>query len=299
MRAAPGVLSLPAEGLAQAVEPTSSDKRTSVASRLLPSDVKQKRVAKQPARRSRPPKIAEVVANNIRKLILRGDLAEGDFLQPEAQLIKSLEVSRPTIREALRILETEQLITVVRGSRSGPRVHKPSIDNLARYAGIALQAERTALADVYQARLAIEPFVVRMLAEQRNLAAVRRAREKVEELYGLLDQERLPEFRVKTARLHLLLVELSGNRTLTLVLKMLESVLERHQSRYDPGKLAPTPELQRKAMRAGVRSFEKLLACIERGDAEAAEAHWRRHLLAANESWLVGFGETTILDVLE
>src|SRR5215212_1841536 len=121
--------------------------------------------------RIRVPKTSEIVANQIRSQIIRGELDEGDFLPPEGQLMESLGISRPTLREAFRILEAEGLISVVRGSRTGAKVHKPSAELVARYAGYVLEAQGTTIADLYQARLAIEPSVVRWLATDRDRRA--------------------------------------------------------------------------------------------------------------------------------
>ena len=63
------------------------------------------------------PKTSEIVADKIRAQIIRGELNEGDTLPPEGQLMDSLGISRPTLREAFRILEAEGLISVVRGKR--------------------------------------------------------------------------------------------------------------------------------------------------------------------------------------
>ena len=109
----------------------------------------------QSSARIRVPKTSELVADQIRAQIIRGELAEGDFLPPEGQLMESLGISRPTLREAFRILEAESLISVVRGSRTGAKVHKPSTELVSRYAGYVLQAQGTTIADLYQARLAI------------------------------------------------------------------------------------------------------------------------------------------------
>src|SRR3546814_13647595 len=73
----------------------------------------------------------------------------------------TLGISRPTLREAFRILEAENLISVVRGSRSGARVHQPSTELVSRYAGYVLESQGTTIADLYTARLALEPPVVR------------------------------------------------------------------------------------------------------------------------------------------
>src|SRR5262249_11182928 len=87
-------------------------------------------------------KTAEVVADDIRRMILTGRLKEGDTLQPEAQIIADFCVSRPSIREAFRILESEKLISISRGSRGGARVHAPSPELVARYAGFVLEARQ-------------------------------------------------------------------------------------------------------------------------------------------------------------
>ena len=77
----------------------------------------------------RVPKVAELVAAEIRRLIVRGEVEEGAALLPESELMVEFGVSRPTLREAFRILESESLISVTRGSRGGARTlsyHPPA-----------------------------------------------------------------------------------------------------------------------------------------------------------------------------
>ena len=64
----------------------------------------------------RVPKTAELVASQLRRQIVRGDLKEGDALPPESTLMERFGVSRPTLREAFRVLESEALISVRRGA---------------------------------------------------------------------------------------------------------------------------------------------------------------------------------------
>ena len=73
----------------------------------------------------RAPKIAELIADQIRGNIVRGVLKAGDTLPPEVVLGKQFGVSRPTLREAFRILENESLIVVRQGSRGGVVVVHP------------------------------------------------------------------------------------------------------------------------------------------------------------------------------
>src|ERR1700722_16313135 len=63
----------------------------------------------------RTQRIPQLMANDIRRRILRGELKAGEALPAEAELMAQYGISRPTLREALRILESEQLIVVRRG----------------------------------------------------------------------------------------------------------------------------------------------------------------------------------------
>jgi DNA-binding FadR family transcriptional regulator len=245
----------------------------------------------------RIPKTAELVAGDIRNRIIRGELKEGDFLPPQGELLKRLQISRPTLREALRILEAEMFITIMRGSHSGARIHKPPTDTVGRHAGFALQAQGVTLRDVYEARLAIEPYAVMRLAEEHSPDTLASLRNEVERLRRLFKEGRGSEFMRGVARFHLILMELAGNRTLLMMAGALHDVVARHQAEFIERAHVTPDELQEFA-RSGLRSFEKTIALIESGDAKGAEAHWRLHIRNSNKSWLRGADETA-LDVLE
>jgi DNA-binding FadR family transcriptional regulator len=91
------------------------------------------------------------IADELRSLIVSGELSEGDSLGHEPDLVERFGVSRPSLREALRILEAEGLVTVVRGVRGGVVVHAPDQRMTARTAALVLQARNVPLADVFEA----------------------------------------------------------------------------------------------------------------------------------------------------
>ena len=239
--------------------------------------------------RIRVPKTSEIVADKIRAQIVRGDLNEGDFLPPEGQLMDSLGISRPTLREAFRILEAEGVISVVRGSRTGAKVHKPSVELVSRYAGYVLQSQGTTIADLYQARLAIEPSVVRWLATDKGAGATVKLRNIVAELAQLLQQERYDDFIDLVEVFHQALVQGVGSKTLTFMNHMLLNLAGQHQLDYHR-RHPQNMEARLKGLRAGIKSYEKLINLIEAGDVEEAVAHWRLHLRNANATW-AGAGE--------
>ena len=102
---------------------------------------------------------------------MSGELSEGDSLGHEPELVERFGVSRPSLREALRILEAEGLITVVRGVLGGVVVHEPDERMTARTAALVLQARNVSLADVYEARSLLEPTAVRVIASLRSRRA--------------------------------------------------------------------------------------------------------------------------------
>src|SRR6478735_779953 len=91
----------------------------------------------------RVPKAAELVASHLRQQIVRGDIGLGQPLPAETELRAIYSVSRPTLREALRILESEALIVVKRGARGGARAALPDGVAATRAAGLLLQVRGT------------------------------------------------------------------------------------------------------------------------------------------------------------
>src|SRR3954454_23700732 len=163
----------------------------------------------------RSPKTAELVAGTLRRMVVDGQLKDGDFLPNEAELMAHFGVSRPTLREAVRVLESERLVELRRGSRTGSRVRVPGPEIVARPAGLLLELSGATIADVLVARSGIEPLAVRLLAETASPGAL-------DELDAMLADDipagwqsgRLAE---ATGEFHRRMVELSGNATLTII----------------------------------------------------------------------------------
>src|SRR5258707_6771762 len=119
----------------------------------------------------RSTKTDELVAGTLRRMVVDGQLKDGDFLPNEAELMAHFQVSRPTLREAVRVLESERLVEVRRGSRTGAKVRVPGAEIVARPAGLLLALSGATLADVMTARTAIEPQAAKLLAEEGTAEA--------------------------------------------------------------------------------------------------------------------------------
>jgi GntR family transcriptional regulator, transcriptional repressor for pyruvate dehydrogenase complex len=114
-------------------------------------------------------RIAETVAAEIRDLILENE----DYQLPtQEQLVKDFGVSYPSIREALRILETEGLVTVRRGNVGGAEVHRPDEMSAAYHLGLSLQAARVTLTDLSVGLQMLEPMCAAECAKREDRAEV-------------------------------------------------------------------------------------------------------------------------------
>ncbi|HET8993409.1 MAG TPA: FCD domain-containing protein [Rhodococcus sp. (in: high G+C Gram-positive bacteria)] len=122
-------------------------------------------------RRGRVPqrRIAETVADELRDHILSDD----DYRLPtQDQLVKDFGVSYPSVREALRILETEGLVTVRRGNIGGADVHRPDEFSAAYHLGLSLQAGRVTLEDLAAGLQLLEPMCVTECAKRPDRAEI-------------------------------------------------------------------------------------------------------------------------------
>jgi DNA-binding FadR family transcriptional regulator len=245
--------------------------------------------------RVRVPKMAELVAAQLRRKIINGELAEGDSLPGEAVLMEEFAVSRPTLREAFRVLESESLISIRRGARGGARVHTPEGSVAARYAGLVLEHRGTTLKDVYDARTLIETPCAGLLARRRDDADLDRLRAAVSEAQALVGDP--SAFIREHMRFHALVVELAGNQTLAVLNGMVRHIID--QANWSHVDLdAGSPENLR-ANNRGLRAHELLVELVAAGDAAGAEELWLRHLQEAEDYLLQNGSMTTVLDLLD
>ncbi|MEO9328093.1 FadR/GntR family transcriptional regulator [Gordonia aurantiaca] len=251
-------------------------------------------------KRIQVPKTAELIAAQLRGQIVRGVLRPGDMLPPETVLGQRFDVSRPTLREAFRILENESLIVVRRGSRGGVQVVSPDVSVAARYFGLLLQIQHTTLADLYEARMVLEPAAVRMLAARHDDDDIKALTEVIDELADLVgagvEASDLDTWSTAAFRFHDLLLERAGNQTLGLIGRVLADVVATHMSRV-VSRTTDTDEVVTQFKKT-IRAYRKLVALVEAGDADGAEAHWKRHMSSVAKKMLWGrFATESVVDL--
>jgi GntR family transcriptional repressor for pyruvate dehydrogenase complex len=238
-------------------------------------------------------KTAELVARTLRRMVVDGRLKEGDFLPNEAELTGLFGISRATLREAVRLLESDRLVDVRRGSRTGARVRVPGTEIIARPAGLLLEVSGATMADVMVARLCIEPMAARLLAENGKPLAIY-------ELNSILYEE-IPSAWQSGAlisamsRFHLRLVELAGNATLSMIAGMLHGITDRH-----------TADASRKRRNIHADQYEELMVCyrhlidlVRIGNGADAETFWRAEMHISHRVLSAGLSAIKVRDVMD
>jgi DNA-binding FadR family transcriptional regulator len=240
----------------------------------------------------RAPKLPELMASDVRRRIMAGELNEGDALPPEAELMQRYNISRPSLREALRILESEALIVVRRGGLGGATVKRPTLEVTARHFGLILQDRGAQVEDVYRARAILEPPAVGDLARAatpHQVAALREHLDAAGKTIGSAGAyaKAINEFRE-------FMIGLAGNITTSLLVRLVDEVLEKHQVRTGEQRGPSWDDLQRKNQ----RSLQKLIDMIEQHDADNAEEFWRRHLSEASKYLFADGKGALVIDLL-
>src|SRR6202453_1122145 len=135
----------------EVVDPANRRSRSAI--RLSPVDV---------------PKASDVLAGELRERILTGELAEGDPLPAERELVKQAQMSRAAVREALRILEVQNLVRVKAGRAGGAFVQRPTTKSMASTVSMLIRGRQIKLADLMETREALEPFCAELAARKRT-----------------------------------------------------------------------------------------------------------------------------------
>ena len=222
-------------------------------------------------------KVSHLLAADLRHQILNGQLAADQQLPPEAELTVQLQISRETLREALRILESQQLVEIRRGRGGGAVVRRPGLESVGRYVALLLQLRRTTLAHIEEARSVIEPPA----AEQ---VAIRAGYDDLDNLVALHDAERAAEgdplsFVAAMSDFDQAVTELSGNRTLGVMAGVFRDIYAGQVYSAIGSDNAVSAE---RIARRVVVSHSAFLDAARRRDASLAQKTWSDYLFTTS-----------------
>lgn len=222
----------------------------------------------------RRPRLYEEVAKQLQGMIGDGRLRPGDHLPPERELVRRFEVSRGSVRDAIRTLEVMGLVRSRQGE--GTVVQSLSADALIPPLSAALVPKRELVAELLEIRRIVEPaFAARAAAHAtaeevaRMREVLRRQRQKTRRCESTIEED---------SEFHYLVAMASGNSVVNRVVDVLMDLMRESRARS----LQVDGRLER-----SLEGHTRVLSAIQRRSPRAAEIAMRRHL-AEIEALLLG-----------
>lgn len=212
---------------------------------------------------------AEHVAQQLLERIIAAKLKPGASFATEAELLSQFKVSRPTLRESLKLLESQGVLDRRPGPGGGIIVGRPGIDLLAHSLSVFLRLHEVPFVTVLKAREVIEPALAYEAAvngTEEDFAELERSIERMKALDAQSDQQAfLEENRV----FHGVIARASGNKVLEVFWNTISILAtgEHHGIRYSVGNQAHV-----------VKAHQRILDACRRRDGHAAAAAMESHV---------------------
>lgn len=164
--------------------------------------------------------LSSQIAGQIRQAIIDGSLKADDRLPTETELAQRYQVSRPTIREALKRLAAQNLIRSRRGPTGGTFINRPSTtdlsDSITSATTLLVSMDAFSMEDIFQTRLMLESNCLQLAAEHVSETQLKQLQQ---ELASQQDNELTAEqFCASDVRFHRLIAEASGNPLLSFIM---------------------------------------------------------------------------------
>lgn len=248
--------------------------------------------------RIRQQRIAETVAAELRARILSDGAGDGPYRLPtQDQLVEEFGVSFPSVREAIRILETEGLVTVRRGNVGGLETHRPDETSAAYHLGLVLQGARVTLRDLAAGLQLLEPLCAAECArrDDRLEVVVPALQASVDASAALVGRD--VEFTHASREFHDLVVAHTPNATVRSVVRSLVALWSAQEEAWAATRSRRGEYPSEVQADEVVQTHRRILDAIRRGRPDAAERAARQHL-AATQALVLADAEDGIVDAV-
>lgn len=233
------------------------------------------------------PKASDVLADDLRERILRGEFPEGTALPTERELVAQTRMSRTTVREALRILEVQGLVQIRTGRAGGAFVQRPGEESIASSVSLMIRGRQIRMAALLDTREAIEPSCAQLAARHRtdaDLDSLERAND------AIAAGGSIAEFLTANIDWHIAVAVASHNELLTGFMLALSRAI--YESTDNQGFIDTT------VRKSTVQAHKSITDAIRAQDPEAAVRRMRRHVHTYAEA-VLKVEERVAIDVPE
>ncbi len=218
------------------------------------------------------PQRAARIATQLMDLIELKKLSPGEKLPPERQLADLLEVSRPSLREALHILQAQGLVQIKHGQ--GTFVQEPIVAQELR---ASMMSKTHGLHELFDAREVLEVPASKWAAEKATKEDIRLLRTTLNQIDTVTASHPIDfdQLQLLDAKFHLTIVGVAGNRFINQTLNVLQDVMR--MSMETTLRLPGRSEISRS-------EHSEILTAIENGDGELASKLTLKHITGARKT---------------
>lgn len=215
------------------------------------------------------PRASDVLAQQLRRRILAGELRPGQLLPPERALVEQAGVGRVSVREALRMLESEQLIQPKHGRYGGWLVTQPGPGPITRSIDVFIRGRQIQLESLLETREALEPPCARLAARNRTEDDLARLKARGEEVRDAGD---VSEYLSANLRWHLAVVEAANSDLMLAFMTALSTAIHASTNIADFN--------SEEVRAAAIRAHDAVESAIADRDEDAAFRRMYRHVSA-------------------
>lgn len=221
-------------------------------------------------------RIFQDVVEQIQETILSGKLTPGETLPSERELKEMLQVSRGTLREALRVLEQKGLIEIKLGVGGGAVVQDVSYDQINESLALLIRYQKVSLQHLTDFRVGVEGRVSALAAQRATPTDLLRLRSLLDQARQLVEKGDAfqKEFVEVDKQIHLALAEMTGNP----VYLSLHHTVHDNIDQYYESFLA----MQQQEMEENLADLGHIIDAVEQKDVEQARQLAEAHVLRFN-----------------
>ena len=214
-------------------------------------------------------RVSNAIIAQIKDAIFQRRLVTGDKLPSERQLMEQFGASRVTVREALRALENSGMIEVKRGAEGGAFIRDPNTKFVNNFLQDMFSMGKIRISDLTEARLAVEPYSVRIATERIKDDILEQIRLNIRETKENLERGNSTDARLLNLEFHRLIAQASSNPVIFFVLDSIMDIMESNIS---------SVILSAKPVEQTLQYHEEIYTAMKTHDDQRAEKTMLKHI---------------------
>jgi GntR family transcriptional regulator, transcriptional repressor for pyruvate dehydrogenase complex len=225
---------------------------------------------------AKPTKIFQDVVSQIEEAILTGRIRTGETLPSERELKETFQISRGTLREALRVLEQKGLIEIRLGVGGGSVVRDVDHGRVSESLGLLIRSQKVSLLHLAEFREAVEGSIAAQAAERRSASDVRQLKDLIDAARKCIEfgRRQRDEFLEVDRQIHMTIAATTGNPIYQSVLSSIHDNIHRYYDRF--------LSMDDRELLENFTDLCELVDAIDRGHSDDARRIAREHVRRFN-----------------